>query len=82
MQAKLLEIRKEIEEGISSYSSSKALYEFRKSFLDNREGKISLLMKMLEIYPYLNRILLPVLLNYIFLHKEGMLHLNWLYLSQ
>jgi len=51
MQEKLQEIRKEITEKIHSFSSSKALYEFRKTFLDNKEGKISLLMKGLKDVP-------------------------------
>ncbi|MBR4287903.1 MAG: phenylalanine--tRNA ligase subunit alpha, partial [Clostridia bacterium] len=51
MQEKLQEIQREITEKISSFSSSKALYEFRKTFLDNKEGKISLLMKGLKDVP-------------------------------
>ncbi len=51
MQEKLQQIRREIEEGIGSFTSSKALYEFRKFFLDNKEGKISLLMKGMKDVP-------------------------------
>lgn len=38
-------IRAEIEEKIGLIDSSAALYEFRKTFLDNKDGKISQLMK-------------------------------------
>ena len=51
MEEKIKAIRQEIEEKIESFDSSKALYEFRKSFLDNKEGKISLLMKGLRDVP-------------------------------
>ena len=51
MQEKLQEIRREITSQIDTFSSSKALYEFRKTFLDNKEGKISLLMKGLKDVP-------------------------------
>ena len=48
---KIKEIRNEIEENIGSFDSSKSLYEFRKTFLDNKEGKISLLMKGMKDVP-------------------------------
>jgi len=51
MKEKLQEIRREIESGIDTFDSSRALYEFRKTFLDNKEGKISLLMKGLKDIP-------------------------------
>ena len=43
MEEKLAQIRQEIEEKISSFGSSRALYDFRKAMLDNKEGRISLL---------------------------------------
>ena len=48
---KIREIREEIESNIGNFDSSKALYEFRKTFLDNKEGKISLLMKGMKDVP-------------------------------
>jgi len=51
MQEQLQTIRQEILAQIDRFESSKALYEFRKSFLDNRDGKISLLMKGLKDVP-------------------------------
>jgi len=51
MNEKLHAIRKEIEERINEFDSSKSLYEFRKTFLDNKEGKISQLMKGLKDVP-------------------------------
>ncbi|MBR5295966.1 MAG: phenylalanine--tRNA ligase subunit alpha, partial [Clostridia bacterium] len=51
MKEKLELIRSEILEKIDSFDSSRALYEFRKTFLDNKEGKISLLMKGLKDVP-------------------------------
>lgn len=48
MENKLQEIRQEIESKIGSFASSKTLYEFRKSFLDNKDGKITQLMKGLK----------------------------------
>jgi len=44
-------IRAEIEEKIGSFDSSAALYEFRKTFLDNKDGKISQLMKGMKDLP-------------------------------
>ena len=51
MEEKIARIRREIEEKIASFDSSRALYDFRKSFLDNREGRISQLMKGLKDLP-------------------------------
>ncbi|MBQ8005117.1 MAG: phenylalanine--tRNA ligase subunit alpha, partial [Clostridia bacterium] len=51
MEEKIREIRQEIEAGIDSFESSKALYEFRKIFLDNKEGKIAQLMKGMKDVP-------------------------------
>ncbi|MGM9624589.1 MAG: phenylalanine--tRNA ligase subunit alpha [Eubacteriales bacterium] len=51
MEDKVLEIRAKIEEKISTLESSAALYEFRKTFLDNKEGKISQLMKSMKDLP-------------------------------
>ena len=48
MDEKLQAIRNEIEGKIETFDSSKALYEFRKVFLDNRDGKIAGLMKLLR----------------------------------
>ena len=44
-------IRAEIEEKIGTIDSSAALYEFRKTFLDNKDGKISQLMKGMKDLP-------------------------------
>ena len=51
IEEKLLEIRREIEEKIVGYETSRALYEFRKSFLDNREGKLALVMREMKNVP-------------------------------
>lgn len=51
MEEKIREIREEIESGIDSFDSSKALYEFRKTFLDNKDGKIAGLMKGMKDLP-------------------------------
>ena len=48
MQEKTKEIREEIEAQIDSFTSSKALYDFRKIYLDNKEGKIASLMKEMK----------------------------------
>ncbi len=48
---KIKGIKSEIEEKIGSFDSSKSLYEFRKTFLDNKDGKISLLMKGMKDVP-------------------------------
>ncbi len=44
-------IRSEIEDRIESFDSSKSLYEFRKDFLDNKDGKIAQLMKNMRDVP-------------------------------
>lgn len=51
IQEKLSEIRREIEAKIGSFDSSKTLYEFRKSILDNREGKLPAVMKLMREVP-------------------------------
>ena len=51
MQEQIQKIREEIESRIAQFESSKALYEFRKSFLDNKEGKIAQLMKLMREIP-------------------------------
>ena len=51
MEDKIKEIREEIESKIETFDSSKALYEFRKVYLDNKDGKISLLMKGMRDVP-------------------------------
>jgi phenylalanyl-tRNA synthetase alpha chain len=52
INSQISEIKSEISEKISSFDSSKSLYEFRKIFLDNKEGKISQLMKgMRDVAP-------------------------------
>ena len=45
MNEKIEQIRAEIEQKIDTLSTSGSLYEFRKTILDNRAGKISALMK-------------------------------------
>ncbi len=51
MEEKIREIREEIESKIDSFDSSKALYEFRKTFLDNKTGKIAGLMQEMRNIP-------------------------------
>ncbi|MCQ2431872.1 MAG: phenylalanine--tRNA ligase subunit alpha [Clostridia bacterium] len=51
MEEKIKEIRAEIEEKIGSFDTSGKLYEFRKKFLDNKEGAISQLMKGMRDVP-------------------------------
>lgn len=48
---KLDAIKQEILSGMESLDSSKAVYEFRKSFLDSKTGKISQLMKGMKDIP-------------------------------
>ena len=48
---KLDAIKQEILSGMESLDSSKAVYEFRKSFLDSKNGKISQLMKGMKDIP-------------------------------
>lgn len=57
------EIRKEIEAKINDFDSSKNLYEFRKTFLDNKEGKISQLMKNMRDVPKEERPQMGKLIN-------------------
>ena len=51
MEEMISGIRAEIEEKIGTLDSSAALYEFRKTFLDNKDGKISQLMKGMKDLP-------------------------------
>ncbi len=51
IENKINEIKAEIQEKIQNFDSSKNLFEFRKLFLDNKEGKISQLMKNLRDVP-------------------------------
>ena len=48
---KLDAIKQEIVSGMESLDSSKAVYEFRKSFLDSKNGKIGQLMKGMKDIP-------------------------------
>ena len=51
MNEQIRQIREEIEASIDSFDSSKALYEFRKIYLDNKDGKIAGLMKGMKDVP-------------------------------
>ncbi len=51
MEDKIKEIREEIEAQIGAFDTSGKLYEFRKKFLDNKEGKIAQLMKNMRDIP-------------------------------
>lgn len=51
MEQKIRAIKAQIEEGIGAFTSSEALYEFKKKFLDNREGMIPALMKGMKDIP-------------------------------
>ena len=51
MEEKISQIRREIEEQIGRFDSSKSLYEFRKTFLDNRDGRIAQLLKGMRDLP-------------------------------
>lgn len=51
MEEKIKKIKQEISDGVKSIASSHSLYEFRKNFLDNKEGKISRLMKEMKDVP-------------------------------
>lgn len=44
-------IKKEITDGVTELQSSKAVYEFKKTFLDSKNGKISSLMKEMKNIP-------------------------------
>lgn len=48
---KLDAIKQEIENGMETLESSKAVYEFKKSFLDSKNGKIGQLMKEMKTIP-------------------------------
>ena len=48
MKEKLQEIRAEILQNIDTFSDRNSLYEFRKAFLDNKTGRITLLMRGLK----------------------------------
>ncbi|MDO4490356.1 MAG: phenylalanine--tRNA ligase subunit alpha [Lachnospiraceae bacterium] len=49
--AKIGEIKAEIEAGSAELTTSKAVYEFKKTFLDSKQGKISALMKEMRNIP-------------------------------
>ena len=51
MEEKLSAIRKEIEEKIATFSTTRSLYEFRKSILDNRDGRLTQIMKGMKDLP-------------------------------
>ncbi|MCR5154120.1 MAG: phenylalanine--tRNA ligase subunit alpha [Lachnospiraceae bacterium] len=51
LRAKIDEIKAEIASGVLGLKSSKAVYEFKKSFLDPKAGKISQLMKEMKNIP-------------------------------
>ena len=51
LSEKLSAIKQEILSGMEALDSSKAVYEFRKSFLDSKNGKISQLMKGMKDIP-------------------------------
>ena len=51
MQQKMQAIREEIEQNIGTFTTSATLYEFRKKYLDNKDGAISQLMKGMRDIP-------------------------------
>ena len=51
MNANLEQIKQEILAGEENLNSSKELYEFKKSFLDGKTGKIGLLMREMKNIP-------------------------------
>ncbi len=51
MQAKMQAIREEITQNIGTFTTSATLYEFRKKYLDNKDGAISALMKSMRDIP-------------------------------
>ena len=51
MNANLEQIKQEILAGAENLNSSKELYEFKKSFLDGKTGKIGLLMREMKNIP-------------------------------
>ncbi|MBR6478226.1 MAG: phenylalanine--tRNA ligase subunit alpha, partial [Lachnospiraceae bacterium] len=48
MNERFSEIKQEILNGVEELTSSKAVYEFKKKFLDSKAGKIGLLMKEMK----------------------------------
>ena len=48
LNEKLTAIQQEIIDGMEALESSKAVYEFKKSFMDNKTGKIGALMKEMK----------------------------------
>lgn len=48
---RISEIKQEITEGMKNLTSSKEVYEFKKTFLDNKTGKIGLIMKEMKNIP-------------------------------
>ncbi len=55
LNEKLASIRQEIEDGAAALNSSKAVYEFKKTFLDSKNGKIGQLMKNMKSIPAQDR---------------------------
>ena len=53
-------IRQEIREGAAKFVTPEAFYEFRKSFLDNKSGKIGHLMKEIDPIIALTPYLMPM----------------------
>lgn len=51
MQQKMQAIREEIAQNIGTFTTSASLYEFRKKYLDNKDGAISALMKGMRDIP-------------------------------
>ena len=51
LNEKLTAIQQEIIDGMEALESSKAVYEFKKSFMDNKTGKIGALMKEMKNIP-------------------------------
>ena len=53
LSVKIAEIKQEITDGVVQLENSKAVYEFKKTFLDSKNGKIGQLMKeMKNIFLY------------------------------
>ena len=51
MNANLEQIKQEIISGAEELASSKEVYEFKKKFLDGKNGKIGMLMKEMKNIP-------------------------------
>ena len=51
LTTKIAEIKQEIANGVEQLENSKAVYEFKKNFLDSKNGKISQLMKEMKDIP-------------------------------